>query len=150
MSRSVHVPNDASQVAYIQTTFETEDDWMEFKEDVRSILQQKFPSFDFSDTFMWNEELRILENGHSHVIVSTYGGLTAISLVPKHENTLNKAWCGQVSGSFLRTLNQAFGENALRPIGRASNGEVFFERVSLLNNDLVPKSWDEGHGNPHS
>lgn len=147
MGRSVEVPNDAVATFFHHWELDAEDYDIagELFEDhliepVRDVLRATFPSFEAADESYhphrgYRETRVILENGHAMVTVSEYCGLVAVALVPLEdpypgpgENELHAAWAARVAERFENVLAKAFG-GRLRCLGRASNGEAFFEHT---------------------
>lgn len=134
MGRSVDYASNASAVVYL--TFDLADewgdseDWDDFVDNIREVLQRRFKSFVHQDGWVSRERRLILDNGFAEVQIAEYCGLVSVSLVPSEEYypELGEAWCNQIADNFQKVLNEAFG--GLRLLGRASNGEAFYERVA--------------------
>lgn len=128
MSRSVYVPNSAAVVSY--HTWEDDEqlgNWEEHVEWLRKELHSLFPSFhESSRQWIGNEGRGLSENHYCYFGVSNYGGYVAVWLYPKEHHCCKfcNHWLCQVQPKF----EWAFG--TMNPIGRASNGEVFFKKKS--------------------
>jgi hypothetical protein len=138
MGRSVSYPNDNAAVCF--TTFEPEDttgettfEWEWFVENIQVKAQSAWPSMEPCDKWLDREDHAILENAHAYIGVSEYCGVVSIWLVSKademccypSEAALADGWCTRVSNNFKAVFTD------LELIGRASNGEAFFQRVEV-------------------
>lgn len=125
MGRSVYVPSDAQVVVFNYIEYEDQDDdwsYPHFVDWARDAMLDLSPSMDSADGWVGREGRILASNGHAVFGISEYCGCVALWLIPE-ENALAQRWCERMAPKFVA----AFG--ALRLIGRASNGEAFFERV---------------------
>lgn len=133
MGRSVSTHRHAVATVYLSPEFEDGDDegdaFRDFLDDLRdNVLPTVFPSLSECDRWQDREDHVIMENGRCEVSVSEYCGLVAICLAPLDPyNGLDKAWCERAANNFTRKINKMFGKQALHSVGRASNGEQFFQ-----------------------
>lgn len=133
MGRSVSTHRHAVATVYLHP--ELEDDggdgwaWQDFMEDLQNIvLPEVFPSLRQCDRWQDREDHVIMENGRCEVSVSEYCGLVAVCLAPLDpDNALDVAWCERAAANFDKKVTKMFSSCALRSIGRASNGEQFFQ-----------------------
>lgn len=132
MGRSVSTHRHSVCTVYLHPEFEDGDDfaWTDFVDCLREVLQEKFPSLRNADRWLDREDHIILENSRVEVSVSEYCGLVSVCLAPIDDcNGFHVAVAERLAGSFQKCLHKAFGKLALRSIGRASNGEQFFQPV---------------------
>lgn len=126
MGRSVSRPNNAIHTAFQDWT-DAEDSWdFDFRiEDIVYEVRRIWESMTPTDEWLGREDRAIAENDHAYIGISEYCGLACVWMVPKESEYqgLTDAWCARAGDKFY----QAFSE--LRSIGRASNGEEFFERL---------------------
>lgn len=138
MGRSVSYPSDA--IVAFRLIDEEDDEWSQACEclvdDLVQTARALFPSLEPFDGWRGREDRILLRNAFADCGVSIYGGLAAIWLVERDDAFYREAdyqqarsgrarrWLAQVSDKFTT----AFGE--LRLVGRFSNGEAIFERVS--------------------
>lgn len=126
MGRSVSYPSGAF-VAFQDVSEEDSDTWSDYVDNVRDMVREMAPSFYAESRWIGREDRAILANSFAYVGVSEYCGLAAIWLVVREDSdapTLAESWTRRFAPNFLKTFGQ------LRLIGRASNGEAFFERVN--------------------
>ncbi len=115
--------------------WDSQEDWDWLVEDIQRTLTTLFPSFHTEDNKWIDRELRVLvENEHSLVTISEYGGLVAICLGPNYDRSqywaapnerlspLGEKWRASIEEKFLTT----FGE--YEKIGTFSNGESVYYR----------------------
>jgi hypothetical protein len=121
--------SNAVQIVYLDVSDENEFDWEFFVEDVQLTIRSWWPSFEEVSVWDGKEERRILENQLAKVVLCEYCGLASINLVPCEFTfgflPLAEHWCHQIANKFAEIW-----PDRLRSIGRASNGEQFFERVN--------------------
>jgi len=132
MGRSVMTVSDAVMIVYLEHDAQDCDDWDWFLEDIRNVISQRYKSFVACDKWDGREQKRILENDLARVVVCEYCGLVSINLAIREDGdwyldriALAEHWCNQIT----KGLAGLFSER-LRCIGRASNGEAFFEKVN--------------------
>jgi len=139
MGRSVDYPRDAESVVFLDVELDAGEEygqWHDFIDAIRDVLTERFPSLDPDDSWIGRELHSILDNCHARVVVSHYGDVVSISLVAKDEQyfmgdqNLAGAWCGQVSRSFARVLEERFPGQCLRRRGTMSNGVSVYERIT--------------------
>lgn len=140
MGRSVDYVNDSEFVVYthfdIEEGFEDDAQWMwdEFKDDLTDTLMAKFPSLSKCDTWNGRECHGFLKNDFGTLYISEYCGLVSLSFKldePSYYDEKNITGLGaRWALGMERTLEAMLGERALRLMGRASNGEAFYERVA--------------------
>lgn len=130
MGRSVSYPNDCAAVCFIDVSdYHEMEEWHFFIEWLQERCQEAWKSLDTADEWLGREDHAVLENQHCYIGVSEYCRLAAVWLKPKEDNdypehdSLHAHWCNQISKRF----EKMFGEYRL--IGRASNGEAFFEKI---------------------
>jgi len=132
MGRSVSQHRHAIETVFIHNLFEDGDadfEWECFMDDLKYLLQDKYPSLDDCNRWMDNEDHIILENRRGKISVSEYCGLVAVCLAPRDpDEPLDVGWCHTVARGFSALLNKSY--DSLRSIGRFSNGEQVFERVN--------------------
>lgn len=132
MGRSVSTHRHAVATVYLHPELDHEDAWTDFMNDLRgNVLPEIFPSLTECDRWQDREDHVIMENEHCEISVSEYCGLVAVCLAPRDpDNGFSIAWCERFYGSFTVKLEKMFKSCALRSIGRASNGEQFFNSVN--------------------
>lgn len=157
MARSVSIHKNSVQNVFLHgisfgenidySDFDSEDEdveepsydyfnFSEFIDDLRGVIQSRYPSFSDIDSWSHREDHEILENSHALVSVSEYCGLISVSLAfnensyESGKDTLAQNWCGQVADNFQKIVEKAFPEKALRKLGSFSNGEAVFAPVS--------------------
>lgn len=131
MGRSVSTPAGAISTVFLHRDFEEQEDWGDFIDDVRRIVQEKYPSFVNCKRWIGREDLAILKNWHARVTVSEYCGIVAICMVPADDTDLPEladAWCRQV-GAAWETYVASRYPTSLTPLGTASNGVTFYRKV---------------------
>lgn len=132
MGRSVATHRDAVAIAYLRPDLGTEEEcWLDFLEDLRNVLTERFPSLREEDRWVGRETRSILENRHARIVVAEYCGMVSVSLVPKADSygtllALGVQWCASVRGSFHEHLAKRFPDSCMHKIGTASNGESFY------------------------
>ncbi len=136
MGRGVSTPTDAIATVFLHREFEEQYEWDEFLDDLRSIVREKYPSFQDYDRWIGREDHAILENGHACITVSSYCGVVAICLVPaEYPQTdtpeLARAWCEQVEASWEAYVESRYHDETMTPIGTASNGETFYQKAEV-------------------
>ena len=112
------------------------DEWDFFIEDVQETVKNAWPSFDTCDKHLENEVYAIARNDLAYITVSEYMGLASLCLVSRYEYdddyfgdgykkaNMAKGFCNRIAPKF----EKLFGE--LRLVGRFSNGEAVFEKIS--------------------
>lgn len=135
MGRSVSTHRHAVETIYLHLEFEESEvymeNWEDFLDKLRAIAQEKYPSLADCDRWSGREDRVILENSQVEVSVSEYCGLVAICLAPLDpDNGFHVAIAERAAKGFTACLHKAFPSSALRSLGRASNGEQFFSKVS--------------------
>jgi hypothetical protein len=127
MGRSVMTVSDAIQIVYLELD-EEYDDWDWFIEDVRTVISQKYKSFQVVDSWDGREEHRILENDLAKVVVCEYCGMVSINLVPCEFSLfllpLAEHWCSQIADGFAKLFPER-----LCKLGTMSNGVSVYERA---------------------
>lgn len=131
MGRSVSTPNGYVQCVYLYPELEygEEAHWTDFLEDIRNVVQEKYPSFGHDDRWIGWEDRAVLDNPYAFVTVSEHAGIVAVCLVPKDRNPLSQSWCKKISARFKKHLHKRFPSSALTKLGTASNEESFFEKT---------------------
>ncbi|PIW55570.1 MAG: hypothetical protein COW16_05405 [Sphingomonadales bacterium CG12_big_fil_rev_8_21_14_0_65_65_10] len=140
MGRSVSYPSGAI-VAFRTLEIEHDDDWdWECEclvEEVIETARSMFPSLERCDGWRGHEDRILLRNAFADCGISTYCGLVAIWLAERDDSRYWEAdayrsrsgrlqrWLSQVASRF----EAIFGDLCM--IGRFSNGEVIFERISV-------------------
>jgi len=129
MGRSVMTVNDAIQIVYLVYKGEDEWEWDDFILDIQEVIQQKYKSFEPCDKWDGREEYRILENDLARIVICEYCGLVSINLAVRDDSiywlALAEHWCRQIAKGLAELFPGRY-----QCIGRASNGEAFYERVS--------------------
>ena len=132
MGRGVMTVTDAISIVYVTSDCDNDLDWYDFIEDVRSIIEHRFPSFVRVDKWDGREERRILENNLARVVICEYCGLVSINLAVREDGDyyidrqpLAEHWCRQIAPKF-----EALFSDRLRRIATASNGESFYKKVN--------------------
>ena len=136
MGRSVCVPSGAKAVIYLDCSELSDDEWAwdDLLCDLRSIIQERYPSFEDINDWVGHEYLAILKNAHGMVIVSEYMGLVSVSLgcnPDAEQPELSVGWCESVAYNFEKLVNKAYGENALTKLGTFSNGGSVYKRIGV-------------------
>jgi hypothetical protein len=123
MGRSVSTPSEALVVVY--ASFEGDsDDFDDCRNELQRAAMRKYPSLSRANRWIGNENHVVLENKHCSITVSEYCGLVAVAIVPgSGYGALSERWCDKVD---MRPLADCFGPR-LVSVGRASNGEQFFQ-----------------------
>jgi hypothetical protein len=127
MGRSVSIPRGAQVVAFSYIEYEDEhDDWSydDFVENAKCAIKEIAPSMSPDSGWIDREGRIIASNNFVKMVISEYCGLVSLALVPEEDNALAAHWCNQIEPKFMASFSE------LRLIGRASNGEAFFERVA--------------------
>lgn len=122
-------------------------DWSEFEEDIKNVVNERYPSFESCDRWAGREDHVILENACAEISVSSYCGLFAICIAPKDgsdwdydaETVRNANWTGRIAHHFEAHLEKRFAGSALRYQGSASNGEAFFRPVERPEGAVTSK-----------
>ena len=133
MGRSVMTASNAVASVFFQSEWAEEYEWQDEIDNVRSVIQERFPTFENCDYwpdrgFYGGEVHAILENGHSYVTISDYCGTVAICLVPRiNENNLAEPWCRRIANNWCELLNKAF--NGMAKVGTMSNGVSVYRKV---------------------
>ena len=122
MGRSVMTHRNAIATVYLGSDWNDSEDWDDDVQYYFDTIHTYFKSFRQTTRWEGNEMLVIAQNEHVFVTVSEYCGLVAICLVPHEGRTLAEPWCRRVASSFERLFS-----SRLKLIGRASNGECFYE-----------------------
>lgn len=132
MSRSVSYPASAEQVVFAHIECEDSDDFECEIENLVANLEAKFPSLYKDEKWIGCEDHALLANNYCRIGVSEYCGLVAVWIITRdYDEKVGFAlnWVNGIAKSFEKVVNSTFGET-LAPIARASNGEVFYQRVS--------------------
>ena len=131
MGRSVSVPSRAEAVAYTTIDPDNVEDFQdEVIEPLVYSLKKAYPSLYEDDQWLDREDHVILRNRLGLFGISEYCGLLAVWIVPAtEENNLAAPWCARAEAKLGAVVADVFGSR-LRSVGRASNGEQFFERVA--------------------
>jgi len=128
--------SNAVQIVYLEIDYDLEEwMWDDELEYIRDTIKAKYKSFEDANTWDGREEFRVLENGLAKVVVCSYGSIASINLVPldlegvygwgaADTTPLAEHWCNQIAKGFAELFPAR-----LRSLGRASNGEQFFEKV---------------------
>lgn len=137
MGRSVSTHRHSVSTVFLHPEFGTDDvyfdfDWREFVDDVKAVLQHKYPSLCECDRWQDREDHVILENSQVEISVSEYCGLVAVCLAPRDpDNAFHVAIAERMAKGFEKTLHKVFPKSALKRIGGFSNGESVYERVTV-------------------
>jgi hypothetical protein len=134
MGRSVSTHRNAVETFFIAFEVEPGDEdfaWDDFIEDLSdNVLCAKYPSLSRCDRWQGREDHIILENSQVEISVSEYCGLVAVCLAPLNpDNAFHVTIAERMSKGFRNTLHKAFPKSSLQSIGRASNGEQFFQTI---------------------
>ena len=142
MSRSVSIPSDAVQVAYLNDHFDEEWEWDDFIWEIQEALKRRFPSLSNDSGWLGREDRIVLSNKLAQVTISEYCGIVSVALVPREFESyysdqasleaLSKVWCQRIK--FTERINEDFASRALRRIGTFSNGEAILEYVLTNSN----------------
>jgi hypothetical protein len=136
MARSVDYLRDSIGLAFIPTHEflgvdelgeDTSFEWDWAIESLQESLAHFWPSLEAEDGWQGREVSIVAGNSHAVVGVSSYCGLTSISIAVRGDAEhpeLAENWVRRISGKF----EEKFGN--LRRIGRFSNGECVYERVA--------------------
>ena len=130
MGRSVSVPSRAEAIAYAAIDPDDIDDFeSEVIDPLRYALNKAFPSLYDDNEWLDREDHVIARNRLGLFGISEYCGLLAVWIVPADEDSnLSAPWCARAEAKLGAVVQDVFGLR-LRSVGRASNGEQFFERV---------------------
>lgn len=134
MGRSVATPSNSVTDAFFLLGDDIVDNH-EFEDVIQNLTERvcrRFPSMRPTRGWLERESRIIAENEHGQVTVSEYCGIVAVSLVPQdfydaHLRNIGVSWCCQISDAFRTLINENF--HGLRPVARASNGEMAYKRV---------------------
>ena len=136
MGRGVIPPSGAVETVYLHLELESTWDWEDFRDNVRCVLEDRYPSLSnkYGDEWLDRECEVILKNDHARVTVSEYCGCIAICLVPyTHSDQeypeLAESWCNQISLGFRTCLHETFRESAMQYIATGSNGIPFYRGI---------------------
>ncbi len=154
MGRSVSTPHNATVVAYswievesceqdresysddqdresygCEDEYAAQDAFDSMVEDLTEYAPTLWPSLRKCDKNTWlgREDHALLENDLCFMGISEYCGCVAYWIVPKdgeEVENLSANWIGQIEPKFLKTWGR------MNSIGRASNGEQFFQKVA--------------------
>lgn len=133
MGRSVSKPSGSIIAEYLHIEIEESWEFREFLDDVREVVQERYPSFRHEDKWLDNEDHAILRNDHALVGVSEYCGLVCVWAVVRRDidtPELAQHWLESIVGNFHKHLAKRYGSALLRRIATASNGESFYERAA--------------------
>jgi len=139
MGRSVSVPTNAISTVFLDVQ-EMQDEsgeffWEDISEDIRNVVQERYPSFSSEDKWVDREDYCVLENGHAKVVISHYGHLMSVSLVPQTNDcdwsreVLAESWCNQVADTFASHVKMRYAGCALNRIGTMSNGVSVYQKA---------------------
>ena len=149
MARSVSTPRDTAHVVHLDASEYDQDTWGDFIDDVRYVLCDRFPSVTEDGGWIERENRIIASNAFAHFGVSEYCGLAAVWVAPREQGycgegatALRDRWIDQIGPSFDK-LFSCWG-NALRQIGRFSNGEALFQPVNAASKGGLGYSSKEG------
>lgn len=138
MGRSVSTPTGTVYVAYAALDGECDhDDFDWHLEDFQRQMLEAFPSMSECDEWPGREDHALAENRFCQVGVSEYCGLVAMWMREKDADwdqgagweALRDRWLSQVQQRFRTAAKGCFGQ-ALYSVGRASNGEQFFQPMN--------------------
>lgn len=117
----------ATKVAYFDVTDrEDEWDWINFVDDIKYDLQEKFKSLEDCSDWDGNETHIILENNFVQIGISEYCGLASVS-VRIHED-IDESKQG-LAERFIGAVERKLDEmSELTKVGTFSNGEAVFNR----------------------
>jgi hypothetical protein len=141
MGRSVSTPSNCAAVCYQDASgIEDKYEWNDFKDNIQETVKRLFPSMDTCNIWIGDgrtEDNAIMENRFAYIGISEYCGLVAIWVKSKSDDyessyyadearlaNLADGWCERI----VPTFDKAFNE--YRCVGRASNGEAFYEKVA--------------------
>jgi hypothetical protein len=127
MGRSVNIPRGAQVVAFNYIEYDGDhDDWSydDFVEGAQYAISEIAPSMQPDSGWIDREGRVIASNSFAQMVISEYCGLVSVCLVPEEGNALAEHWCAQLEPKFMMSFSE------LRLIGRASNGEAFFEKAA--------------------
>lgn len=142
MGRSVSYLNHATIVTYCSPEFVDFDkpeeeqigyfDWDEFRDDLENQLIEAFPSLSSCKRWEGREDRIFLENNLVEIGIAEYCGLVSVSIRPLQSDGyyssqgIAENWVNRISKRFKEIVN---AYNGLTLIGRASNGEAFYQRA---------------------
>ena len=133
MGRSVSTPASAIAVIHLDVSEYDSDTWEDFLQDVRNVVEERFPSLTEEDGWLGREDRIVAGNTHAVVTVSEYCGVAAVALCPREikygswvANPLGVAWVNQVARKFEEHFAKRYPQSCLSPIGTASNGCTFY------------------------
>jgi hypothetical protein len=135
MGRSVSTPHNATVVAYSWVEAEGDDEYASgdafdsMVEGLQEYAPTLWPSLRkcAENTWLGREDHALLENDLCYMGISEYCGCVAFWIVPKDDDeivSLAERWVSQIEPKFLKTWGR------MTSIGRASNGEQFFQKVA--------------------
>lgn len=141
MGRSVSTPSNCVYVSY--ATFECEDaefasdDFEYYRDDFADQMCKAFPSVSKCDEWLDREDHAVAENQFAYFGVSEYRGLVAMWVAAKDADyrdgagweALRDNWLSMIQQKFRKHAQTCFGQ-ALYSVGRASNGEQFFQPMN--------------------
>lgn len=123
MSRSVYVPREALDVAYVALDEADDYDYDYLIEYYAQAMGLHWPTMrqPYRRTFFDSEGRILAENRLCRIGISTYGNMLALWIVPQEDAPLALAerWALSIGPTF-----EQYGTHLL--IGHASNGEAFF------------------------
>ena len=137
MSRSVSYPTDSIIVCFRDVShMEHAEDWDDFIDYIRETAMEAWPSLLREDKWLDREDRAILSSTFAYIGVSEYCGLASIWIKARSWDAytgfcgsdaahavLAENWCNTITSKF----DGLFGELTL--LGRASNGEAFYQRM---------------------
>jgi hypothetical protein len=137
VSRSVSYLTNAELVLYAEAPkSEDENDqwlWDDVVSEFKATMCEAFPSLNECSAWGGREDHIILRNRLAEFAISEYCGLVAISARPTQSDysgnteALKSKWLRQAGTKTRKAVRDCFG-GTLALIGRASNGEAFFNR----------------------
>ncbi len=148
MARSVATHFDSVATVYLNKPHMSDDDedddaeyhWESFIEDLQTVVEEKYPSFDSADRWVDREVHIIMQSKVAEIGVSEYCGLVSICLAPRDvDNPLNVSWCEQNADKFTELLHKSYESSALISKGRFSNGEQVFAPLTRPDGMVTSK-----------
>lgn len=131
MGRSVDYLNNASAVIYCHIDSEDEYAFDDFFDNVKTELQDKYPSLDTCDRWDGRETRIFLESNLVEIGISEYCGLVSVSIRPNQRMGANESlaenWISKTEAG-IRKICSNYSQT-LRKVGTFSNGEGVFEKA---------------------
>jgi len=106
-------------------------DFSEFIDDIRTLVQDRYPSFEPISTWPGREDHAILSNGHALFGISQYCDLISVWIAPNNDAypELASSWIDRALPGLRALLVRAFPSHACVRVGTASSGESFYREV---------------------